>query len=100
VFAGLLLTMGALGDRFGRARALQVGLIIFTVSSFGATLATEVSHLIVVRIAMGVGGALIMPSTLSVIANTAVLVVRGMPARATFEHAANPGGHAAAGTGA
>jgi EmrB/QacA subfamily drug resistance transporter len=69
VFAGLLLTMGALGDRFGRARALQVGLIIFTVSSFGAMLATEVSHLIAVRIAMGVGGALIMPSTLSVIAN-------------------------------
>jgi len=69
VFAGLLLTMGALGDRFGRARALQVGLIIFTISSFGATLATEVSHLIAVRIAMGIGGALIMPSTLSVIAN-------------------------------
>jgi MFS transporter, DHA2 family, multidrug resistance protein len=69
VFAGLLLTMGALGDRFGRARALQVGLIVFTVSSFGAMLATEVSHLIAVRVAMGVGGALIMPSTLSVIAN-------------------------------
>ena len=69
VFAGLLLTMGALGDRFGRARALQVGLIVFTVSSLGATLATEVSHLIVARIAMGIGGALIMPSTLSVIAN-------------------------------
>lgn len=69
VFAGLLLTMGALGDRFGRARALQVGLLVFTVSSLGATLATEVSHLIAVRIAMGVGGALIMPSTLSVISN-------------------------------
>ena len=69
VFAGLLLTMGALGDRFGRARALQIGLVIFTVSSFGATLATEVSHLIVVRVAMGIGGALIMPSTLSIIAN-------------------------------
>ena len=69
VFAGLLLTMGALGDRFGRARALQVGLIIFTISSLGATFATEVSHLIVARTAMGIGGALIMPSTLSVIAN-------------------------------
>lgn len=69
VFAGLLLTMGALGDRFGRARALQVGLIVFTVSSLGATFAAEVSHLIVARIAMGIGGALIMPSTLSVIAN-------------------------------
>jgi EmrB/QacA subfamily drug resistance transporter len=68
VFAGLLLTMGALGDRFGRARALQVGLVVFTISSLGATLASEVSHLIVARVAMGVG-ALIMPSTLSVIAN-------------------------------
>lgn len=69
VFAGLLLTMGALGDRFGRARALQVGLVVFAASSLGATFATEVGHLIVARIAMGVGGALIMPSTLSVIAN-------------------------------
>jgi EmrB/QacA subfamily drug resistance transporter len=69
VFAGLLLTMGALGDRFGRARALQVGLVIFGVSSLAAPLATEMTHLIAVRVAMGVGGALIMPSTLSVIAN-------------------------------
>ena len=69
VFAGLLLTMGALGDRFGRARALQVGLVIFGASSLLAPFATEVSHLIAVRVAMGIGGALIMPSTLSVIAN-------------------------------
>jgi EmrB/QacA subfamily drug resistance transporter len=69
VFAGLLLTMGALGDRFGRARALQIGLVIFGVSSLAAPLATEMSHLIAVRVAMGIGGALIMPSTLSVIAN-------------------------------
>ena len=69
VFAGLLLTMGALGDRFGRARALQVGLIVFTLSSLAATLSTEVSHLIAARVAMGIGGALIMPSTLSIIAN-------------------------------
>ena len=69
VFAGLLLTMGALGDRFGRARALQVGLVIFAVSSIAATFSTEAVHLIVARIAMGIGGALIMPSTLSVIAN-------------------------------
>ena len=69
VFAGLLLTMGALGDRFGRARALQLGLVIFGVSSLTAPLATEMAHLIAVRVAMGVGGALIMPSTLSIIAN-------------------------------
>jgi EmrB/QacA subfamily drug resistance transporter len=69
VFAGLLLTMGALGDRFGRARALQIGLVLFAVSSIAATFATEAVHLIAARTAMGVGGALIMPSTLSIIAN-------------------------------
>jgi EmrB/QacA subfamily drug resistance transporter len=69
VFAGLLLTMGALGDRFGRARALQVGLLVFGGSSLLAPLATETWHLIAIRVGMGLGGALIMPSTLSVIAN-------------------------------
>lgn len=69
VFAGLLLTMGALGDRFGRARALQVGLVIFGLSALAAPLATEMEHLIAVRVGMGIGGALIMPSTLSIIAN-------------------------------
>src|SRR4029077_2456020 len=52
VFAGLLLTMGALGHRFGRARALQLGLVIFGVSSLTAPLATEMAHLIAVRVAM------------------------------------------------
>ena len=69
VFAGLLLTMGALGDRFGRARALQAGLILFALSSIAATFSTETSHLIAARVAMGIGGALIMPSTLSIIVN-------------------------------
>src|SRR2546426_6220015 len=58
VFAGLLLTMGALGDRFGRARALQIGLVLFAGSSIAATFASDAIHLIVARIAMGVGGAL------------------------------------------
>jgi EmrB/QacA subfamily drug resistance transporter len=69
VFAGLLLTMGALGDRFGRALALQLGLVVFAVSSVAATFSTEAVHLIVARVAMGIGGALIMPSTLSIISN-------------------------------
>jgi MFS family permease len=69
VFAGLLLTMGALGDRFGRARALQIGLVVFAAASIAATFSTESMHLILARIAMGVGGALIMPSTLSIISN-------------------------------
>jgi len=69
IFAGLLLVMGALGDRYGRARALQLGLVIFAASSAVAPFATEITQLIAVRVAMGIGGALIMPSTLSIIAN-------------------------------
>src|SRR5213080_5384625 len=53
VFAGLLLTMGALGDRFGRARALQGGLLIFAASSIAATFATTATQLIAARVAMG-----------------------------------------------
>ena len=67
VFAGLLLTMGALGDRFGRKRALQAGLVIFGLSSLLAAYAGTSGQLIAARAVMGVGGALIMPSTLSVI---------------------------------
>jgi EmrB/QacA subfamily drug resistance transporter len=69
VFAGLLLTMGALGDRFGRARALQAGLVLFALTSVAATFSTEAVHLVAARVGMGIGGALIMPSTLSIIAN-------------------------------
>ncbi|HEX6147488.1 MAG TPA: DHA2 family efflux MFS transporter permease subunit [Acidimicrobiia bacterium] len=69
VFAGLLLTMGALGDRFGRKLALNAGLIIFGAASIVAAFADTAGGLIVARAAMGVGGALIMPSTLSIITN-------------------------------
>jgi len=67
VFAGLLLTLGALGDRFGRARALQAGLVIFGGSSLWAAYATSAEALIAARAVMGVGGALIMPATLSIL---------------------------------
>ncbi len=67
VFAGLLLTMGALGDRYGRKRALQAGLLIFGLSSVVAAFAGTNAQLIAARAVMGVGGALIMPSTLSII---------------------------------
>jgi EmrB/QacA subfamily drug resistance transporter len=69
VFAGLLLTAGALGDRFGRKGALSIGLIVMIVSSAASALATEPSHLIATRALMGVGAALIMPSTLSILTN-------------------------------
>ena len=66
-FAGVLLTMGTLGDRFGRKRALQSGLVLFGLASVLAALAQSSGQLIVLRAAMGVGGAMIMPATLSVI---------------------------------
>ncbi len=67
VFAGLLLLMGSLGDRYGRKRALQVGLVVFGLSSFFAAFAQSIEQLIAARALMGIGGALIMPSTLSIL---------------------------------
>ena len=66
-FAGVLLTMGTLGDRFGRKRALQGGLILFGSASVLAALAQNSEQLIALRAVMGIGGAMIMPATLSVI---------------------------------
>src|SRR6266536_3610259 len=56
VFAGLLLTMGSLGDRFGRKRALQIGLLVFAGASVLGAYAGSASQLIVARALMGVGG--------------------------------------------
>ena len=69
VFGGLLLTMGGIGDRFGRARMLRYGLAVFALSSVGAALAQSPSQLIGARAIMGVGGAMMMPATLAVIVN-------------------------------
>jgi EmrB/QacA subfamily drug resistance transporter len=69
VFAGLLLVFGTLGDRFGRKLALQAGVTIFGLASLGALVAESADALIAVRALMGVGAALIMPATLSIIAN-------------------------------
>ena len=66
-FAGVLLTMGTLGDRFGRKRVLQSGLLLFGGSSVLAALAQNADQLIVLRGVMGIAGAMIMPATLSVI---------------------------------
>jgi EmrB/QacA subfamily drug resistance transporter len=69
VFAGLLLTTGSLSDRFGRKGALQAGLLVFMIGSVSAALSTSTMQLILSRALMGIGGALIMPSTLSILAN-------------------------------
>jgi EmrB/QacA subfamily drug resistance transporter len=69
VFAGLLFTTGALGDRFGRKGALQLGLAIFVAGALTASFSDEMWQLIACRAAMGVGAAFIMPSTLSILVN-------------------------------
>src|SRR3954467_9804129 len=69
VFAGLLFTGGALGDRFGRKGALNVGLLIFGVGSLTAAVGSSANQIIVGRAVMGMGAALVMPSTLSILTN-------------------------------
>jgi EmrB/QacA subfamily drug resistance transporter len=69
VFAGLLLTCGSLGDRFGRRGALQLGLAIFGLGSIASAFANSSEQLIATRAFMGIGGAFIMPATLSIITN-------------------------------
>jgi EmrB/QacA subfamily drug resistance transporter len=69
VFAGLLLTAGSLGDRFGRRGALQLGMAIFGIGSLASAFAHTANVLIFTRAFTGIGGAFIMPATLSIITN-------------------------------
>jgi EmrB/QacA subfamily drug resistance transporter len=67
LFAGLLLSAGAIGDRFGRRGALLGGLAVFGLGSLLGGLASNASQLIASRAVMGIGAAFIMPATLSLI---------------------------------
>ncbi len=67
VFAGMLLLAGALGDRFGRRGALQVGLVVFGAASMMAVVSDSANALIVARTVSGIGAAFVMPATLSII---------------------------------
>ena len=69
VFAGLLLTTGSLSDRFGRKGALQLGIVLFGIGSAAAAMSSSANGLIFTRAFMGIGGALIMPATLSILIN-------------------------------
>jgi EmrB/QacA subfamily drug resistance transporter len=69
VFAGLLLAAGSLADRVGRKKTFLAGLAIFAGGSGAAAAATSVTTLIAARAGMGVGGALMIPSTLAIIGN-------------------------------
>jgi EmrB/QacA subfamily drug resistance transporter len=70
VFACLLLTAGSLGDRYGRRHALMFGLTWFGLSSALASTVSTPTQLIVARGLMGIGGAFIFPTTLSILTNT------------------------------
>ena len=70
VFAGLLLVSGSLADRIGRKRTFIAGLVAFAACSTWAAYSGSVGSLIAARASMGVGAALIMPSTLAIITNT------------------------------
>ena len=69
VFAGLLLAGGGIGDRYGRKRTLQIGLVLFAACSGMAAFADTSSELIFWRGAMGIGAALVFPATLAIITN-------------------------------
>ncbi|MBP2479326.1 DHA2 family multidrug resistance protein-like MFS transporter [Crossiella equi] len=67
VLAGLLITMGTLGDRFGRRRVLLAGAALFGVASVLAAYAPDTEPLIAARALLGVAGATLAPSTLALI---------------------------------
>src|SRR5207247_1237867 len=77
-FAVLLLTGGKLGDLYGRRLIFTIGLVVFTVSSLACGLSSSASELIAARAVQGVGSALMMPATLSIISATFAARERGM----------------------
>jgi EmrB/QacA subfamily drug resistance transporter len=91
IFAALLLPAGALGDRYGRRRALIAGLAIFGGASVVAMTASSATELIALRGLLGLGAALVMPATLSTITSTFPVAER---TRAVSVWAAVAGGSA------
>ncbi|MGW0393074.1 MFS transporter [Streptomyces sp. NPDC003042] len=67
--AGLLITMGSLGDRIGRRKLLLLGATAFGLASVAAAYATSADMLIAARVLLGIGGATLMPSTLALVRN-------------------------------
>lgn len=67
VFASILITIGALGDHYGRKLFLKTGIVLFSLASLGAGFSTSTQELILFRSLSGFGAAFIMPSTLSII---------------------------------
>src|ERR671934_435125 len=77
-FAVLLLTGAALGDRFGRRRVFTIGVGIFTLGSIAAALAPSVEALNIARAVQGLGGAIVMPLTLTILSGAVPPEKRGL----------------------
>jgi EmrB/QacA subfamily drug resistance transporter len=77
-FAVLLVTGAALGDRFGRRRMFGLGLAIFTLGSAAAALAPSIEVLIAARAVQGVGGAIVLPLTLTILSAAVPAERRGL----------------------
>src|SRR5438046_2152747 len=77
-FAVLLLTGAALGDRFGRRRVFSIGLTIFTLASAAAALAPSIGALDAARAVQGLGGAIVMPLTLTILSAAVPAERRGL----------------------
>jgi EmrB/QacA subfamily drug resistance transporter len=77
-FAVLLLTGAALGDRFGRRRMFVVGLLLFTGASALAALSTSANVLDIARALQGIGGAIVMPLTLTILSAAVPAERRGL----------------------
>jgi len=78
VFAVLLLTGAALGDRFGRRRLFAIGLAIFTASSAAAALAPSIGALDAARAVQGLGAAIVLPLTLTILSAAVPAERRGV----------------------
>src|SRR5438270_5261644 len=77
-FAVLLLTGAALGDRFGRRRLFALGILLFTLASAAAALATTANQLDIARAVQGVGGAIVAPLTLTILSAAVPPARRGL----------------------
>jgi DHA2 family methylenomycin A resistance protein-like MFS transporter len=69
VFASLVLTCGAIGDRYGSKRLYQTGLSVFTLMSLACALSPNVSVLVVMRMLQGLGAAMMLPASLALLSH-------------------------------
>jgi EmrB/QacA subfamily drug resistance transporter len=77
-FAAGIITAAALGDRFGRRKVFTIGLALFTVASVACALAPDLSELIVARSVQGLGGAIVLPLSLTILTAAFPIERRGM----------------------